>query len=96
MSDQFSKEDLRLSDIPAVDAPIDVIFSFALTFNGYAQGGFDACVEIARKRLHGSLSELRTCLFFEQRCYRHAGEIPDVQAQVYIRSLIGKIRDQLG
>jgi hypothetical protein len=95
MNNSLSNENLRLSDVPAVDASIEEIFAFALTFNGYANGGFEACAEIARKRLHGNLTELRTCLFFQQRTYRHMGEMPDAEAQGYTRRLIGIIRNQL-
>ena len=95
MNNRISNEDLRLCDVPPVDASIDALFVFALTFNGYANGGFDACAEIANQQLHGNLTELRTCLFFEQRRYRHFDEDPGPEAQAYLRLLITKIREKL-
>ena len=47
------------------------------------------------KRLHGSLTEIRTCLFFEQRRYRHFGEIPGGEEDAYIRLLMKKITEKL-
>jgi hypothetical protein len=38
---------------------------------------------------------LRTCLFFEQRRWRHFGDEPDEEAMEYIRSVVQKIRAKL-
>jgi len=84
---------LTLADIPSIDADWDVIEKFALTFDGYnASGSFEECADIANAGRHGSLRELRTCLFFEQRRWRHFGESPDEQAMEYIRGVVEKIR----
>ena len=39
-----------------------------------------------------TLTDLRTCLFFEQRCWRHAGWDPDEETMQYIRGIVEKIR----
>jgi hypothetical protein len=39
-----------------------------------------------------TFAELRTCLFFEQRRWRHIGEVPDAEAMAYIRDLVRQIR----
>lgn len=90
---EFTNNKLMSVDIPAADADWEVIEEFALSFDGYeACGSFEKCAEIANVRRHGSLTDLRTCLFFEQRRWRHFGVNPDGKAMKYIRSVIEKIR----
>ena len=84
--------DLTLSDVPAPDSELGTIFHFALTFDGYEYWGTEKCGRIANKRRHKTLTELRTCLFFEQRRYHHIGEGPNVEDEQYIRSLITKVK----
>ena len=102
----ISNEDLRESDVPAADADYyGTIVQFALTWDGYAYwGSFDPCAEIANRwagsfrregRLPDTLEELRTCLFFEQRRWRHFDEDPDEVAVGYIRALLEAIREQV-
>jgi hypothetical protein len=70
-----------------------VIGAFALTFDGYWHwGSFEACAEVANARRGGPLAELRICLFFEQRRWRHFGDEPDARAMAYIRGIISSIR----
>jgi hypothetical protein len=38
------------------------------------------------------MTELRTCLFYEQRRWRHFGEVPDEAAMSYIREVLEQIR----
>lgn len=84
---------LKASRIPDPDAEWDEIGQFALTFNGYEHwGSFEACAEIARERRQSTLTELRTCLFFEQRSWRHAGYDPSPEAMRYIKHLLEQIR----
>jgi hypothetical protein len=90
---EIANDDLKLADIPATDADWDAIAAFALTYNGYkACGSFEACAEIANAQRHGSLAELRTCLFFENRRWHHFGRDPDDEAMAYIRSVIEQMR----
>jgi hypothetical protein len=106
--EEIANPDLADSDIPSPDAGWGQIGSFALTFNGYeAWDSFDRCGEIAnrwakvyaeRQELPDSLKELRTCLFFEQRRWRHFGYDPDDEAMTYIQALVEEIlrKVQLG
>lgn len=90
---EISNTELKLTDLPACGAGWNDISEFALTFNGYRElGSFDQCAEIANARRHDSLTDLRTCLFFEQRRFRHCGEEPDEDDIQYIHALIEKIR----
>lgn len=90
---QIANAELTPADIPPPSASWDEIQPFALSFNGYERwGGSQACAEIANAMRHGSLDELRTCLFFEQRRWRHFGETPDDASMAYIGSVLEKIR----
>jgi hypothetical protein len=89
----IANKDLRLSDVPK-DAKH--WGEFALTFDGYEQhGGFAGCAAIANKRKPKTLTEFRTCLFFEQRRHRHFGTEPEREAMAYIKSLLEGIRDRV-
>ena len=93
MSEQIRNEDLTAEAIPGPGARWGEIGAFALTFDGYAAcGSFEACAEIANAHRHDSLSDLRTCLFFEQRRWRHFGSTPDRKAMAGIREIVEKIR----
>lgn len=82
--------------MPLPDADWLAINEFALAFDGYQYwGSFDKCADIANARLNRTLTELRTCLFFEQRRWRHLDCDPDPEAEAYIRILIEKIRRKI-
>jgi len=96
------------SDIPTRDADWGTIWPFALTFDGYTYWGSSTkSAEIAnqwsemyltKRSLPDSLTELRTCLFFEQRRWRHFGYDPDpsdAETTGYIQALIDRIRDKV-
>ncbi len=88
--------DLTLDIIPEIDADWYDISMFALKFDGYKEcGSVEACAAIAKTGLDTTLTELRICLFFEDRRWRHFGESPDAAGMVYIHSLIAKIRDKV-
>jgi hypothetical protein len=92
----IANTDLALSDIPTTDADWMQIVKFALTFDGYEHcGSTSKCAAIANSRQNRTLSDLRTCLFFEQRRSHHSGEIPDDESMAYIRTVIQKIRDKV-
>src|SRR5579862_58375 len=75
---------LALDSVPDDDAPWLSIARFARTFNAYEFHGSTATVaEIANQRRHGTLIDLRTCLFFEQRRWNHFGSEPDDEAFAY-------------
>jgi hypothetical protein len=98
-------EDLTRKDIPAPDAPYwRAIDLFALTFDGYADGGLTPCAEKGNRardeyatsgRLPPTLTDLRTCLFFEQRRWRHLDTSPDSESMQYIRALVESIRHKV-
>jgi hypothetical protein len=91
--EEIPNEALKLSDIPPADAPFDAVENFGYTFNAFKRlGSFQTCAAIANEPRHGTLTELRTCLFFEQRRWHHFGDTPDEEAQEYQRSLVEKIR----
>jgi hypothetical protein len=93
---EIANENLTMSDIPSADASWEEIGEFALTFDGYeVWGSFERCAEIANAKRQESLTDLRTCLFFEQRRWRHFGEEPDEEAIAYIRGLVAKIRNRV-
>ncbi|SAL05545.1 hypothetical protein AWB78_07558 [Caballeronia calidae] len=92
----ISNEALSLSDIPHADAPYEEVVRFGHTFDGYRQmGSFEACAAVAHAKKHGTLSELRACLFFEQRASRHSGEDPDETGLAYEYGLLEKIRQKV-
>ena len=91
---QVSNDELSIAHLPAKGADYWQISEFALSFNGYTyHGDNDICAEIANSRRHDSLADLRTCLFFEQRRYRHFGCDPEGDDLTYILGLVNKITD---
>jgi len=75
---EIANPNLTEKDIPPSNAEYwGIIDRFALSFDGYGyRGSFEKCTEIGngslrswqeKKILPHSLTELRTCLFFEQR-----------------------------
>ena len=104
--DQITNTNLTDKDIPAPNAEYwGVIDRFARSFDGYGcWGSFDKCSEIGnnsrqswqeKKVLPLSQTELRTCLFFEQRRWRHFEKHPDREAMTYIHALVEAIRSKV-
>ena len=95
---------LAEESIPGPGAPWGPdIAEFALTFDGYEALG-DRTGDLANatkykwtetRALPDDLVELRSCLFFEQRRYRHFGWDPEEDAMAYIRALIEAIRTRV-
>jgi len=84
---------LTLPDIPSPDADIDTIGLFAMTFDGEKfWGSSENCARVANSQRQSSLTDLRTCLCFEQRRWHELGVAPDKKAEGYWRSLVEKIR----
>ena len=102
---EIQNAELTEKDIPSPSADWSAIGWFALTFDGYEYwGSFDKCGEVANKwasvwrekqGLPHTLTELRTCLFFEQRRWRHYGYNPDEKAMIYICALVEAIREKV-
>ena len=87
---------LTLADIPDPDTDWGYIGEFALSFDGYEYwGSFEKCAEIANSKKDDSLTDLRTCLFFEQRSWWHIGEAPSEKGMEYIRGVVEKIRGRV-
>ncbi len=92
----ISNEQLRVEDLPSPSADWAAIQTFALTFDAYTHwGSFEKCAEIANKREASTLTELRTCLFFEQRRWRHFGDDPEKDDLAYMHRLIEGIQSRL-
>jgi len=103
--------DERAEQIP-VPGPEDpwwpVINEFALTFNAYDRlRSSDEVARVANEAqdrfvesgaLPGTIEELRTCLFFEQRRWRHfdADPLEDAEARPYILALVAALREATG
>jgi hypothetical protein len=84
---------LTIADVPSPASSWHKIVMFAHMFNGYEHwGSFERAAKIANRRSPQTLTELRTCLHFETRRWRHFGEDPDETAMVYIRGLLYAIR----
>jgi len=90
------------NDIPSSRASWKKIVPFALTFNGYEHWGtFEKCREVAKhgvdlyrskQELSQSLTDLRTCLFFEARRWHHFEKSPGKNGMEYIHALVEAIR----
>jgi len=99
---RISNQDLRENDIPGSRAPWRVTETFALSFDGYKRhGSFARCANMANRcqkayaknrTVPETLDALRTCLFFEQRRWRHFEAFPDAAGRRYIGALLAKIR----
>ena len=100
MLDEIYNSDLRLDQIPAIESDYTTIAYFALTFDGYSR--IKDIASFANKTsgeycndqsllLKLNLTELRACLFFEQRRYHHFGEEPEGTDREYINSLLTEI-----
>jgi hypothetical protein len=87
---------LRLDDLPPPDADWPEVWRLADTFNGYKHwGSFERCAEVANERRDSTLTDLRTCLFFECRRWHHYNDEPDDEDAPYIRGLVAKIREMV-
>ncbi len=100
--DRIPNSQLIEKDIPSRRAGWGKIEDFALTYNGYTQrGSFKKCREVAKqginlykgkKELTQSLTDLRTCLFFEARRWKHYAKNPSRKGMAYIHALVEAIR----
>lgn len=105
MGNEIANADLTELDVSSSGAAWAEIGRFALSFNGYEHwGSFEKCAEIANRwrdayraegSLPDSLTELRTCLFFEQRRWRHFGLDPDEEGTEYIHAIVECIRERV-
>jgi len=93
----IANDELTLSDLPSPDAGWEAIQGFALSFDGYKEAGsLEHAARIANYRVCETLTDLRVCLFFEQRRWRHFGDDPDEASKAYIHLLLRQIADRIG
>lgn len=104
-TDPILTGNLKPDDIPSPKASWRTISDFALSFDGYERFGNKRLASLAnssRKFFSEkgglpelSLDELRCCLFFEQRRFRHFGCDPEKDDLLYIRAVVVAIREQV-
>jgi hypothetical protein len=101
----IASADLRVEDVPGIDAQWDEVREFALTFNGYDHArSFESCAELARRTrlayeqnssLKAPLDDLRASLFFEQRREHWTDCVFAGDELRYIRALLAAIAERL-
>jgi hypothetical protein len=99
---KIPNSELAEKNIPSNHASWKKILPFALTFNGYEYwGDFEKCREVAKlgissyrdkRAFSQSLTDLRTCLFYEARRWRHLEKDPNKKGMEYIHALLDAIR----
>ena len=105
--DEIPNDKLTLQSVPSSTAKWSpTVETFALTFNGYRSIGDEECGRLANrvkdefmKRGNSlpplNLTELRACLFYEQRRYHHFGTEPEGEDRDYINELLDAIKEAL-
>ncbi len=93
------------ADLPTRRAAWMKILPFANSFNGYEYwGSVQKCREVAKegvslhkdnKALNQTLTELRTCLFFEARRWKHLEKKPTKSGLEYVHALVEAIRSRI-
>jgi len=93
---QISGRALRVDRIQPAHASWSDIQRFALTSNGYDHcGSLEACAALAEARQCDTLSNMRACLFYEQRKWRFMDAQPDAMAMSRIRELMALISERV-
>ena len=96
VTQDVGNSELTPADIPSFKEVWSRIEPFALSFDGFKYwGSVEKCAEVAQAKRPGSLTELRTCLFYEARRWKLAGKSPDVKSMKYIRALVYAIREKV-
>ena len=86
--------DMRLGDVPPVDASYDVISRFALTFDPREAKSFES-LNSRTLPLSADLQQLRYHLYVEQRRWNHRCQFPDARTVIYIKDVLMRIREML-
>ena len=95
MTTELANTELTPADVPAVGELWERIEPFALTFDGFRYwGSVEKCAEVAGQT-PGTLTDLRTCLFFEARRWKNLGCEPDSASMIRIRALISVIQQKI-
>jgi hypothetical protein len=102
LMDKIPNSQLLDEDLPSRRATWKKIIPFAQSFNGYEHwGSVQKCREVAkqgvalhksRRDLNQSLTDLRTCLFFEARRWKHLKKNPTKSGLEYVHALVEAIR----
>lgn len=96
MHRDLANTELTPADVPSFKEAWSRIEPFALTFDGFRYwGSVEKCAEVALSKNPGSLTELRTCLFYEARRWKLAGQAPDTKSMRFIRALVYAIREKV-
>jgi len=103
--DEVPNECLTASAVPPAAASWHTIVGFALTVDGYKAIGEKECAQLANRVKSEfskdaasvetlSLTELRSCLFFEQRRFNHFGAEPQDADRTFINTILDAIRSR--
>ncbi|HVY04908.1 MAG TPA: hypothetical protein VHB46_02925 [Burkholderiales bacterium] len=96
MTRELANSELTPADVPSFKESWGRIEPFALTFDGFRYwGSVEKCAEVAQDKSPGSLTELRTCLFYEARRWKLEGKSPDVKSMRFVRALVYAIREKV-
>ncbi len=98
---------MTASAVPPVTASWQTIVRFALTIDGYKAVGPRECAQLANSVKSEfskdapsletlSLTELRLCLFFEQRRFNHFNCEPQDIDRIFINALLEAIQKKIG
>src|SRR5215831_16419529 len=101
--DEVSNENSTASAVPPVRASWHTIAVFAQTMDGYKAIGQKECGQLANRVRsksknnaaflgRSSLTELRLCLFVEQRRFNHFGYAPQGADKIFINTLLEAIQ----
>jgi len=92
----LSNQDLTAEMIPSRMSTWHEIVLFSLSFNGYQKtGSFNRCTETPYTRDCKTLSEMRACLYFEQRHRAGAGRPPDKETMDFVHDLLDRMREKV-
>jgi hypothetical protein len=95
MSHEVHNTELSVGDIPSFKESWPRIEPFAYTFDGFRYwGSIERCAEEAEKT-PSTLTQLRTCLFFEAKRWKHLKSEPDEPAMRRIRALVFAIGEKV-
>jgi hypothetical protein len=95
MTSELANTELTPADVLAVGESWTRIEPFALTFDGFRYwGSVEKCAEVAGQT-PGTLTDLRTCLFFEARRWNCLGREPDAASMKRICALITVIQQKI-
>ena len=101
---EVANRELKIEQVPAAgDGFLDGFLRFALSYDGYTHHP-EKCADMANQAdelfrstgaLPPSLTELRACLFFEQRRWRNTGEEFDAETLACVHALCEAIRGKV-